>query len=246
MSSSELTRPTRGGDVDLDELPTLQLEDLAQESEDALVARGSALARRYFEIEGEATTLLKNLAVTQVALRIKLDDPRGNSAEYRAIVGDMYRSLNIPEDRITRVQGSVRWHVGNLLRRHMTARELEANGLKPTSPLERLQDNRKVNASLIKAALVSKDVAASTPKPAKRAEKGEEADPADAGQPVKATADHLRLAEVAKDILGNLDRNVIKKHMTDGQRAKLDAELHAMERKILSLRKLTQKPTSGA
>jgi hypothetical protein len=52
------------------------------------------------------------------------------------------------------------------------------------------------------------------------------------------------LAVVAKDILGQLDRNVIKRHMTDGQRAALDVELAAIERKLASLRKLTQKTSS--
>ncbi|MGP3750880.1 hypothetical protein [Streptomyces sp. IBSNAI001] len=250
MSSSELAKPdaadvdTDAADVDTDAVTTLQLEEIAQESEPALVARGAALARRYFEIEGEATTLLKNLAVTQVALRIKLGDPRGSSHEYRVIVNDMYRSLGVSEDRITKMQGSVRWHVGNLLRRHMTPRELEKYDLQPASPLERLQDSRKATAAIVKAARVSSDVAASTPRPAKRAKGDAPAVPADEGKPVRATADHLRLAEVARDIVGKLDRNVIKSHMTDGQRAKLDAELATMERKIASLRKLTQKPRS--
>lgn len=243
MTSSELDRPgTRRVAVDLDDLPTLQLEDIAQESESTLVARGQAYAKEYAAVQGKATTLLKNLAVTQVALRIKLDDLRGSSGEYRSIVSEMYRSMNLDPERVTAMQAAVRWHVGNVLRRHMTPRQLEAHNLLPTAPVERLQDNRALNASLIKAAKVSSAVDASTPKPAKRSA-GEAAEP---GQPVKATSDHLRLAEVAKDILGKLDRTVIKRHMTDGQRSKLDAELAAMERKIATLRKLTQKPSSGA
>lgn len=241
MSSDELARPAKGGVVSLDDLPTLQVEDIADESESQLVARGAALATEYFKIEGKATTLLKNLAVTQVALRIKMDDPRGVSHEYRTTVSDMYRSLNIPPERVEKTQASVRWHIGNILRRHLTPRELEKHDLQLTSPLERNQDSRAVNAAIIKAAKVSTAVDASTPK---RAAKGATAEAEQAGQVVKATADHLRLVEVAKDILGKLDSTVIKRHMTDGQRAKLDRELAAMERKIASLRKLTQKPSS--
>ncbi|MFE7624227.1 hypothetical protein [Streptomyces sp. NPDC057509] len=240
MSSSDLARPATGEiAVDAhDALPTLELEDLAGESEQALVARGAAYAREYAKIQGKATALLKNLAVTQVAIRIKMNDMRGTSHEYRTVVAEMYRSMGLPQDRTETMQASVRWHVSNVLRRHMTPRELEAHNLQPTSALERLQDNRKVNSAIIRAARATTAVEESTPKPAKRA-LGEPAVP---GQPVKATADHLRLVDVASDILGKLDRNVIKKHMTDGQRAKLDKELAAMEKKIAALRKLTRKP----
>ncbi|MYY03073.1 MULTISPECIES: hypothetical protein [unclassified Streptomyces] len=240
MSSSDLTRPATG-EIAVDAhsaLPTLELEDLAGETEQALVARGQAYAREYAAIQGKATALLKNLAVTQVALRVKLGDMRGTSHEYRTIVKDMYRSMGLSPERAETMQAAVRWHVSNVLRRHMTPRELEAHNLQPTSALERLQDNRKVNASIIRAARATTAVEESTPKPAKKAA----GEPAVPGQPVKATADHLRLADVARDILGKMDRTVIKKHMTDGQRAKLDAELSAMEKKIASLRKLTQKP----
>ncbi|WP_327379431.1 hypothetical protein [Streptomyces sp. NBC_01212] len=239
--SSELARPgSKDVAIDVRDLPTLELDDVASESEATLIARGAAYAREYDAIQGKATTLLRNLAITQVALRIKYDDMRGQSGPYRAVVGEMYRGLGIPEERIDKMQGSVRWHIGNILRRHMTARQLEAHDLLLTSPLERLQDDRKASSAIVKAVRASEAVEASTPKPS-RAKSGE---PADKGQPIKATSDHLRLAEVAKDIVGKMDPNVIKRHMTDGQRAKLDAELRTMERKIASLRKLTQKPSS--
>lgn len=237
MSSSEIDRPGAPA-VDLDALPTLQLEDIAQESEGQLVARGVAYAKEYAQIQGKATTLLKNLAVTQVALRVKLGDMRGTSHEYRALVASMYDAMNLPPERRGTMQTAVRWHLSNILRRHMTPRELEAHNLQPTSALERLQDNRKVNASLVRAARATKAVEETTPKPAKRAA----GEPADPGHPVKATADHLRLVDVASDILGKLDRTVIKKHMTDGQRSALDKKLVAMEKQIAALRKLTQKP----
>jgi hypothetical protein len=246
MPSELDRRPDTGSPaaVDIDDLPTLQVEDLAEESEGQLVARGAALAREYFKIEGKATTLLKNLAVTQVALRVKMDDPRGTSHEYRTVVSEMYRSLNIAPDRIERTQASVRWHISNVLRRHLTPRELEKNNLQSTSALERMQDARAVNAIIVKASKVASAVDKSTPKgPAK---KGQPAAPEQAGQPVRATADHLRLAEVAGNILDKFDRNVIKRDMTDGQRSALDKQLAAMERKLASLRKLTQKPSSKA
>ncbi|MER5501364.1 hypothetical protein ABT096_29745 [Streptomyces sp. NPDC002561] len=221
-------------------MPTLELDDLAGEGEAALVARGSAYAREYARIQGQQTTLLKNLAVVIVSLRIQRGDLRGASHEYRQIVADMYRAAGIDPDNSTNLQSAVRWHIGNLLRRAATPRELERADLKPTSPLERLQDARKVDAAIVKAAKVS--AAADAAKSSRK--KGTKTEP-DVGAAIKATADHLRLAKVAADVLGKLDRHVITKDMADGQRKALDRELAAMERKIASLRKLTAPPAKG-
>ncbi|MFJ3588592.1 hypothetical protein ACIQUY_04790 [Streptomyces sp. NPDC090231] len=243
MSSSELDRPERRGvDVSIDDLPTLQMDDIAGESEELLQARGAAYAREYARVEGTATTLLRNLATVIVAIRVKHDDMRGSSNGYRQVVAAMYRDAGIPPDSAARVQGAVRWHISTALRRYMTPRELEKHNLQPTSALERLQDARAVDSIIVKASKTMSAVDKSTPKRA--AKKGDA--PEEAGQPVRATADHLRLAQVAKNILDKFDRNVIKRDMTDGQRAALDKELVAMERKLASLRKLTQKPRSGA
>lgn len=227
--------------VDADTLPTLELDDLAQEGEAALVARGAAYAKEYGRIQGVSTTLAKNLAVVIVALRVQHDDMRGSSHEYRQTVADMYRQAGLPADSQGALQNTVRWHVGNLLRRTMTPRQLEANNLQPTSPLERLQDSRKTNSAIIKAAKVSRDVTESKPKPSRRKTADDEPS---TGTEIKATADHLRLASVVVDILGQLDKGVITKHMTSGQRAALDADLAKMERRVASLRTVTKKPRS--
>jgi hypothetical protein len=63
---------------------------------------------------------------------------------------------------------------------------------------------------------------------------------------VRATADHLRLAHVAGNIVGQIDTSVVDTHMTDGQRAKLDEELAALQKAITRLRRHTKKPSSGA
>ncbi|MFD4234294.1 hypothetical protein [Streptomyces sp. NPDC058542] len=227
--------------VDADTLPTLELDDLAQEGEAALVARGAAYAAEYGRIQGVATTLTKNLAVVVVALRVQHNDMRGSSHEYRQVVADMYRQTGMPPERLAALRDAVRWHVGNVLRRHMTPRELEANNLQPTSPLERLQDSRKTNSAIIKAAKASQAVTESKPKPSRR--KAADDEPS-TGTEIKATADNLRLASVVVDILGQLDKGVITKHMTPGQRAALDADLAKMERRIASLRTVTKKPRS--
>ncbi|MFB7919240.1 hypothetical protein [Streptomyces sp. NPDC056061] len=233
-------RPTDGDPVPLsvspESMPALELKDLAHEDEPLLIARGAAYAREYVRIQGNQTTLLKNLAVVIVSLRVRRGELRGTSHEYRQIVAGMYRQAGIGPAGSDSLQTAVRWHVGNLLRRVATPRELERADLKPTSPLERQQDSRAVTAKLAKAARVTRDVNA--------APKGKrKANTADAGQAVKATADHLRLAQVAGEMLTQLDRHVITKDMTDGQRQALDKQLAAMERKLATLRKLTAPPT---
>ncbi|MGW6638477.1 hypothetical protein [Streptomyces cyaneofuscatus] len=243
--NAELSRqPRHAVDVSLDDLPTLQLEDIAEESEGTLVARGAAYAKEYAAVQGKATTLLKNLAVTQVALRVKYDDMRGQSGAYRSIVADMYAGLGLPEERVTQMQATVRYHIGNIIRRHMTPRELEAAGLRPDAPIERQRDDRAARAVILQAHKATSAVEESTPPPRTREEAADEESEQPASHVVKATADHLRLADVTLNMLGKFDRTVIKTHMTDGQRAKLDKELRDMERKIASLRKLTQKPSS--
>ncbi|MFJ6237950.1 hypothetical protein ACIQH0_28170 [Streptomyces griseus] len=243
--SAELDRPkAHAVDVSLDDLPTLQLDDIKQEAEATLVARGQAYAKEYAVVQGKATTLLRNLAVTQVALRVKYNDMRGQSGPYRAVVADMYAGLGLPEERVTQMQATVRYHIGNIIRRHMTTRELEAAGLRPETPIERQRDERAARALVLEAHKATKAVEESTPPPRSRKKAADEESNGSTGHAVKATSDHLRLAEVALNILGKFDRSVIKTHMTDGQRAKLDTELRDMERKIASLRKLTQKPSS--
>ncbi|MGI5404138.1 hypothetical protein ACQEVG_32750 [Streptomyces sp. CA-135486] len=245
--SSEVNRLTPGSPVpvDPDTLPSLDLDDLAGESEAQLIARGAAYAREYARIEASPTILLKNIAAVVVALRVQYDDMLGKSHDYRQRVADMYRAAGIPPDSTARIQTAVRWHIGNLLRQRLTARQLRKLGLLETSPLERLQDNRATNAAIVAAATVSEAVKASTPKPAKGGSKGKDVEPADhAGAPVRATADHLRLAHVAGNILGQLDTSVVNEHMTDGQRAKLDEELAAIAKTITALRRHTRKPSS--
>lgn len=229
--------------VDVENVPTLQLEDIQQEAEPALVARGAAYAREYARIVDKPAILAKNLATVLVALRVKHGDMIGRSWEYKQQVSEIYRLSGVPTDDLERVQNAVRWHVGNVLRRHMTPRELAKHELLPTSPLERLQDSRAINAAVITAYKASEEVASSTPR-----KKGKDSErvPEQKGHPVKATADHLRLAHVAATIVGQLDTDVIDSHMTAGQLAKLDDELAALQKTVAALRRHTRKPSSKA
>ncbi|MFI9123868.1 hypothetical protein ACIGW0_31505 [Streptomyces bikiniensis] len=242
--------------VDPATLPALEVEELVRESEPELIARAVAYGREYKRVQGVGTLLLKNLAAVAVALRVQHDDMAGKTYEYRQLIAGIYRDAGIDDT----VQGSIRYHIGNLLRRTMTTREIESHGLLTTSPLERLQDSRKAAAKLVSAAKVISSVdttlldtltqpAPSTSKKAAKPKKGASStdEPAKTtGPELKATADLLRLAQVAGGIVGQLKSDVIDDHMTDGQRAKLDEELETLQKRITALRRHTRKARSKA
>ncbi|MFE5828727.1 hypothetical protein ACFQ8W_00400 [Streptomyces sp. NPDC056508] len=245
--------------VDPATLPALEVDELAKESEDLLVARAVAYGREYKRIENHPTMLLKNLASVAVALRVQYDDIDGKKHAYRQVMADIYRKAGMDD----RAQTAARYHIGNLVRRTFTAREIERAGLLPTSPLERLQDTRKGASKLVSAAKVITSVdptlldnlaqppqpaPATSKKPAKPKKGTSSADEQtkSSGPELKATADTLRLAQVAGGIIGQFKPDVITDHMTDGQRAKLDEELEAIQKRITALRRHTRKPRSKA
>ncbi|MGV9546844.1 hypothetical protein [Streptomyces ardesiacus] len=248
MSPKEMAR-LRDGEVthvDASSVQALDLEAIEDESTTALIARGAAYAREYSLIEHKPELLAKNIAVVLLALRKRHDDWLGQMGPYRSDAAEVYSAANIRDrEQLKRLQANVRYHVGNMVRRYLTPRELKALKLKDASPLERQQDIRATNAALLSAVRVSAEVKASTPKKTKATKKPSKggqteivpAQPAGPGTGVKATADHLRLAHVAASIVGQLDADVIDEHMTDGQRAKLDEELAEMERTVRRLRR---------
>jgi hypothetical protein len=223
----------------------LDLETIEHEETAALIARGAAYAREYAAIEHKPELLAKNIAVVLLALRKRHDDWLGQMGDYRRDAAEVYSAANIRDrDQLKRLQANVRYHVGNMVRRHLTPRELKALKLKDASPLERQQDRRATDATILRATRVAAEVEASTPRKTQAAKKPkgstEEIVPTQGGGPgtgVKATADHLRLAKVAVSIVGQIDTDVIDGHMTDGQRAKLDEELAEMERTVRRLRR---------
>lgn len=237
LDKREVTR------VDVTSVQPLELEAIEDEPTSALIARGSAYAREYAAIEHKPELLAKNIAVVLLALRKRHDDWLGRMGPYRADTAEIYSAAGIRDrEQLKRLQANVRYHVGNMVRRYLTPRELKALELKDSSPLERQQDSRATTAALVKALKVSADVTASTPKTSKAAKKPAKAvhaeiAPTQKGAIVKATADHLRLAQAARGIVGQFSADVIDEHMTDGQRAKLDEELAEMEKRVRSLRR---------
>ncbi|WP_425837371.1 hypothetical protein [Streptomyces fractus] len=227
---------------DVDELNTLDFDSIADEAEEQLIARGAAYAREYARIEHAPTVLAVNLATVLLALRRQHDDYLGRDYDYRQKAAEVYNQSGIQDkDQLDRLKGNVRYHINNLIRRQLTSRELKRLGLLETSALERQQDRRATNSAIVKAATASSEAASSTSGRKKSTEKGTEVVPA---QAVKATADHLRLAHVAANIVGQIDPDVIDDDMTPGQIAKLDEQLAAVESATRRLRRHLKKARS--
>ncbi|GAA0641342.1 hypothetical protein GCM10009548_01920 [Streptomyces malaysiensis subsp. malaysiensis] len=232
MPAREVARLAK---VDVDTPTALEVDDLVHEQEPALIARGAAYATEYARIRENAGILAKNLATVVVALRVRHDDMRGASGAYRKDVGEIYAGLG--EGDREKLQTAVRWHVGNILRRYLTPRELEKLDLKPTSPLERQQDSRAANAAIVAAGRA--ELQAATSKKGRKPKDNELPAPT-----VRETADHLRMVHAATNIMNQLSPDVINHAMTDGQRAKLDEELETIQKAIAKLRRITRKARS--
>lgn len=242
---SEIERmASRAIHVDLEDIPTLQLDDISRESEDMLIARGAAYVAEWARIVDRPAMLAKNTAVVMLALRIKLDDPLGRSGTYKQVVRELYSRAGVPRDKLENVQAAVRWHVGNLVRRHYTPRQLESLNLLPTSPLERTQDARKAAAHIVAATRAAQAVESSSPRASTKGAQAAAIPEQATGERIKATADNLRLAQTVATILSEINTTTVDRDMTDGQRAKLDAELEAMQKRIAQLRRHTRKPRS--
>ncbi|WP_063803505.1 hypothetical protein [Streptomyces silvensis] len=232
----------------------LELEDILDEGEELLAARGAAYAREHKRIEGVQVSLVKNLATVCIALRHHHDDYRGNSRAYRDVVTEMYNRAGLTGDERERMTQRVRYHIGNGLRRFLTPRELTSVNLLPESPLERNQDARATNQVMLKALRTSADAerVPEQAKPSKRApakgvvdtERVETVQRTLLGRELKATADSLRLAHAAQELVSQLSDDSIG-DMTDGQRSKLDEELKTLESRVRQLRRKLKAAPKG-
>jgi hypothetical protein len=251
MSPKDVAR--RGDDaaivhVDVSHLATLDLKDIEDETEATLVARGAAYAREYARIEDKPAILAANIATVVIALRKRYDWQV--TQPYRDKVSELYDSSGVSGEQLRRLKNNVRYHIGNQARRYLTPRELRALDLDDASPLEKQRDRRATTSAIVRAATVSAAVEASSPakpvknSPAKGKAKADVDDQRGPGLVVRATADHLRLANVAANLVSQLDTDVIDESMTDGQRAKLDEELAAMESQLRRLRRHLKKARS--
>ncbi|MEU1074307.1 MULTISPECIES: hypothetical protein [unclassified Streptomyces] len=240
----------------LPDLPVLKLSTLEDESTEALVARGAALVREHAIVEGRGTALLRSCAVVLAALRLRCvnkdgdPDVTGTSHEYRELAREVYRRAGIGPDAQDRVQATVRYHVAKVIRENHSEDQLEAYGLIVASPVERQRERRQRDSAVLTMARHEAIAAAPAPKKGKATAKAA-ADEAAAvnlsatGAAQKATADHLRLGAGVLNILGQMSTDVIDNDMTDGQRAKLDEHLAAMQAAVTKLRRHTRKRRSA-
>lgn len=207
-------------------------EDVRDLSQPELHARGVQLVRAYQQVEKAQVVVLKSLAAVLVALRLQMDDPKGDSHAYKQQAAEIYRDAGVPKDTKSTVQGNVRWHIGNLLRDLLPPDEVRALGLKEEGPRERRSLARSRTSALVTAQRAGETLAALTPPvvevtPKKRARKATAVEPPAApAVPVgRAISDHLRLAESVGQILGRMQEPVITGDMTPGQRGMLAERL---------------------
>lgn len=121
---------------------------------DELLDTGAALVRRWHQIDGPKTEVLRELAHVVVDIRSRYcyesaPDWAGRSWKYRRAIAAMYLAAGIPPDAVASVQGALRYHVGNALRERVDAEELESAGLKVASPKERVASARSEAAALV-------------------------------------------------------------------------------------------------
>ncbi|MGW2950771.1 hypothetical protein [Streptomyces eurythermus] len=236
--------------MDISQVVPLELQDIEHEGQPLLIARGAAYAREYARIEDKPAILAANIAVVCLALRKFHGDWRGLTREYRDAVTELYSQSGVRGDQLKRLKGNVRYHLGNAARRYLTPRELRALELDEASPLEKQRDRHTTNYAILRAVSASAEATASAPAVAAPAtgKKGKAVervpDQRGPGIVVKATADQLRLAHAARNLVTQLDDGVATSDMTDGQRAKLDEELAAIESAARRLRRALKKRSS--
>jgi hypothetical protein len=119
-----------------------------------LKTMGTDLIGWYQSLEKGKTGVLHQLAEVVVEVRsqfwdeeLNQPDWRGKTWDYRQFIGEMYAAAGIPPDSVTTIQGSLRYHVGNVLRERLQAegkeKELLAAGMKKSTPKERHYEARK-------------------------------------------------------------------------------------------------------
>lgn len=220
--------------VDIADVPAIEVEKLAREGREALVARAQAYAKEYVLLAGKATTLLKNIARVSIALKMQHQAwGRSVSGEYKKDIGAILDATGLTGDDRDRLAGAIRWHTNNMQHDYMSPSAIKKIGLHPQSMIERSRQRRAEVRALVEAARADVEAAASTPAQTP-------------GEAVKATADHIILGRSARKVLEQMSLDVIDQDMTDGQRAKLDEHLAEIQKRVTKLRRHTRKRTSEA
>lgn len=134
-----------------------------------LLDRITKALREYMDQGGTRTDLLRAAGNDVAELRslfTRHDAPdwSGRSYEYKTAMSDVYKRLNVKGDRKESLQVALRFHAGNAIRERAASEELEVAGLDATSPRDRIQLRRDVNAATAHAAGVQSGMVQSLPK----------------------------------------------------------------------------------
>ncbi|WLZ10617.1 hypothetical protein [Arthrobacter phage SWEP2] len=115
----------------------------------------NALRRYYAAPESERTECLRETARSFVAARQHFftregePDWLGRTYAYRSWVREVMGAANIPADDLPTIQSAIRYHTGNALREQLSEDEMDALGLKHSSPRERSVEKRERNSETL-------------------------------------------------------------------------------------------------
>ncbi len=106
---------------------------------DDLKVAGVSLLRRFIEVDGQRTEVLRDLSRIVVGLRLQVQyngkpDLAGRSPEYKGIVAAIYEEAGVPADSQSGMQSTLRYHIGNTLRDTASPAALTAAGIQTASP----------------------------------------------------------------------------------------------------------------
>lgn len=108
--------------------------------------------------EDERASVYKRVADSLVALRSLYTtkeghpDWRGQSWQYRQDVGEIYREAGLPPTGTDPIKTTLRYHIGNALRRNLTEDELREVNLLDTAPKDRIAWRYREGANLAELA----------------------------------------------------------------------------------------------
>jgi hypothetical protein len=113
-----------------------------------------ALLRAWPDHPERHTEILEGLAMMLVDARSQFTtddgvDWGGRSWDYRQWVSKLYDDAGLDDVYRRKIQASVRYHVGNLLREKVDPSELERVGLLASSPKDRLNRQRTMGSMLV-------------------------------------------------------------------------------------------------
>jgi len=123
---------------------TQSLSSLLDQAADSL--------RRYYSADtsdADRTKCLRDTAAAFVNARDQFytregtPDYLGRTYAYRRWVREVFSKANVPGDEQNSLQSAIRYHTGNLLRDRLDADQIEALGLKHSSPRQRSTEKRE-------------------------------------------------------------------------------------------------------